>query len=202
MRHSILSIVLVALLLVLPACRSGMNERIVGSATGAGTGILLGAVFGGSLPGAVLGGVAGAVAGYIVGDYFADQRERQCCTPQSVPYDPSCAPCPRTSGEYPQSMAYTAPASGTAWQTVRVPPAEAAFQRGRHAASAPEARRSFEEALRLDPSHVEALNGLGVNQLVSGDRRAAIASFQKALRIDPGHYGARANLQWAEEWID
>ena len=52
---------------------------------------------------------------------------------------------------------------GPSGRLIRIhPDAHAAYQRGRNAASAPEARAAYVEALRVDPNHADAWNGLGM----------------------------------------
>src|SRR5919201_4934803 len=45
------------------------------------------------------------------------------------------------------------------------------------------ARRSFEEALVLDPDHEDALAGLGETVLKVGDRAAALRAFERILQL-------------------
>ncbi len=45
--------------------------------------------------------------------------------------------------------------------------------------------RKYQEALRLDPQHVPALNGLGSAQFQQGDLDAALESFQRVVQLEP-----------------
>jgi tetratricopeptide (TPR) repeat protein len=60
------------------------------------------------------------------------------------------------------------------------------------------ARKSFEAALRIDPSYVEALDALGLSQEALGDDPGAVATYQKAIALNEerqGHFtGAYVNL--------
>ncbi len=165
---------LAALLLLAPACQ--MNERMTGTAFGAGGGAVIGGVLGGA-GGAVAGGVLGGIAGYIVGDYIADQRER------GRPSVFGNAPAGQVGG-HREVAPVPAP----------VPEAQAAYERGRRAATAGEARRWYAEAARLDPRQPAPWNALGLNALLAGDREAAEAHFARALALDPDYYPARYNL--------
>lgn len=163
---------LIGLALVsLPACQ--MNERLSGTILG-GVG---GAVIGGATSGAtgvVVGGLAGALVGYLVGDYMADQRERGR---PSVWGDPGAV----------QGIRYDEPQ--------HVLQARDAYERGRSARTAPEAKRWYEESLRLNPERPEPYNMLGLNALAAGDPGAARRYFQQSLRVDPGYSQASHNLR-------
>jgi Flp pilus assembly protein TadD len=56
------------------------------------------------------------------------------------------------------------------------------------------AKAAFVEALRLDPTHFEALNDLGALALASGHRSAARTSYRQAVRCHPSHPIGRVNL--------
>lgn len=60
----------------------------------------------------------------------------------------------------------------------------------------------FEEALRLDPGFVTALNNLGVVHYARGDYVNAAACFARALAADPADENARANLQALQPYLD
>ena len=55
------------------------------------------------------------------------------------------------------------------------------------------ARKEFEEALRVDPSYVEALDALGLAQEALGDDAAAVASYQKAIVLNQERNGKFAS---------
>jgi tetratricopeptide (TPR) repeat protein len=192
MRAALLVLLTVALL-VLPACQ--MNERLSGTVIGGVGGGAIGAAAGG-VGGAVVGILAGGIAGYLVGDYIADQRER------------GRTQVFQTGGTTAQVAPQVAPQAGT-WGGESRPRgrvagikvravderARAAYERGRHALTAPEARVYFEQAIRLDPSRPAPYNALALNALYRGDRAEAERDFRKALQVDPGYYPARYNLQ-------
>jgi Flp pilus assembly protein TadD len=56
------------------------------------------------------------------------------------------------------------------------------------------AEKSYQEAIGLDPTNVEALNGLGLVQLQRRDAREAAAFFNKALKERPDYGPALLNL--------
>jgi glutathione synthase/RimK-type ligase-like ATP-grasp enzyme len=56
------------------------------------------------------------------------------------------------------------------------------------------AKAAFIEALRLDPTHFEALNDLGALASASGHRSAARTSYRQAVRCHPSHPIGRVNL--------
>ena len=56
------------------------------------------------------------------------------------------------------------------------------------------AKAAFVEALRLDPTHFEALNDLGALAFASGHRSAARTSYRQAVRCHPSHPIGRVNL--------
>ena len=58
-----------------------------------------------------------------------------------------------------------------------------------------EARKSLEEARRLDPTRAETYNNLGTVYYALGLRREATSAFERALDIQPGFTDARANLE-------
>jgi hypothetical protein len=152
---------------VLPACR--MNERLSGTIMGGVGGAALGGLATGSFGGVVVGAGIGALAGYLVGDYIADQRERGV----------------NSSNRWSGSATDVLVVNGEARD---------AYERGRRAATAEEARAAYEESARLDPTRPEPYNALGVSMLASGDRDAARAWFRRSLDADPAYGPARHNL--------
>lgn len=195
MRTTIVLLLALALL-ALPACQ--MNERMSGTAFGTGGGAVLGGLIAGSVTGVLVGGLAGGVVGYLVGDYLADQRER-CCAP--APCGPTAGACSPYAPSPCASPSYGAPCVGAvkAVDTVALQNAEAArgaVERGRRAATLPEARTCYEEAVRLDPRSAEAWNALGLVRHASGDAAGAETAFRTALKSDPAHHGAQRNLAW------
>jgi len=66
-----------------------------------------------------------------------------------------------------------------------------AAQRGGHVV---EAERLYDEALRIDPAHVDALHLLGVCRCQLGRLQEALALFERALALRPGWGIALANL--------
>lgn len=205
---------LTAVLATLPllagtGCR--MNERMTGTAGGALAGGVLGGVAAGTVGGVLIGTAGGALVGYLIGDYLADQTERcmtptqggACGVPQRQAYARPPAAQPYVTEPYvvPEeyadaraasvTVAPAAPRAGaeTAWA------ARAAYERGRSAATADEAKAAYAEAIRLDPSRPEPYNALALHALVAGDRAAARAQFTQALTVDPNYLPARLNLQ-------
>lgn len=163
-----------ALLIVLtvattPACQ--MNERLSGTIFGGVGGAVIGGVASGA-GGVVVGGLAGALVGYLVGDYLADQRERGRASVWG------------SEGQV-QGIRYDEPA--------HVLQARAAYEKGRAARTAPEAKRWYEESLRLNPQRPEPYNMLGLNALAAQDMRGAEQYFRRALEIDPAYGPARHN---------
>jgi len=57
-----------------------------------------------------------------------------------------------------------------------------------------DAKRFYQEALRLDPSFVDALNNLGVLYIRDKDYTAAQRSFEKAIQLQPGYVDSYYNL--------
>jgi len=58
-----------------------------------------------------------------------------------------------------------------------------------------EARRWWQEAVRIYPGNADALNNLGVLALQRGDRAAARFFFGRALKFSPGYVPARQGLE-------
>jgi tetratricopeptide (TPR) repeat protein len=54
-------------------------------------------------------------------------------------------------------------------------------------------RKQFEEALRIDPSYVEALDALGMAQEALGDNAGAVASYEKAIALNQARKGKFAS---------
>ncbi|MBW2609590.1 MAG: tetratricopeptide repeat protein [Deltaproteobacteria bacterium] len=57
-----------------------------------------------------------------------------------------------------------------------------------------EAKKVYQQALRLDPGHVDVLNNLGVLYIYDKEYQAAQRSFEKAIRLKPGHVDPYYNL--------
>ena len=57
-----------------------------------------------------------------------------------------------------------------------------------------DAKRFYQEALRLDPGFVDALNNLGVIYIRDKEYTAAQRSFERAVRLKPGYVDAHYNL--------
>ncbi len=57
-----------------------------------------------------------------------------------------------------------------------------------------DAKRFYQEALRLDPSYVDALNNLGVLHIRDKDYNAARRNFEKAIQLQPGYVDSYYNL--------
>ncbi len=170
MRPTAVALLILALAL-LPACQ--MNERLSGTVMGAVGGAVLGGVVSGG-GGAVVGGLAGGLIGYLVGDYLADQRERGR---------------PNVFGS-----ASDAQVAGIRGEPAYVQSARQAYERGRAARTAPEAKRWYLESLRLNPSRPEPYNLLGLNALHAGDAAQAQTYLERALEIDPPYEPAKHNL--------
>ncbi len=58
---------------------------------------------------------------------------------------------------------------------------------------------AYRTVLKLDPSHADAHNNLGIIFAKRGDFAAATEQFTEALRIDPNHRNANANLTRARK---
>ncbi|MDJ0522757.1 MAG: hypothetical protein QNJ90_11880 [Planctomycetota bacterium] len=192
MRAAALILLLVALL-VLPACQ--MNERMSGTLFGAvGGGVLGGAV--GGAGGAAVGVLGGGIVGYLVGDYLADRRERGRTEvfETGAPAFGSAPAAPAGGSVYATGSVMGVKSYATA-PTSQRDAARAAYNRGRQARTAPEARAHFEESLRLDPSRPEPWNALGLNALYRGEPTTAEQHWRTALQKDPGYYPAQHNLK-------
>ena len=59
---------------------------------------------------------------------------------------------------------------------------------------------SYRQAIQLKPTHIEALNNLGLALMETGSLNEAIASFTQALTIMPGYLKALYNLGIAWSW--
>ena len=57
-----------------------------------------------------------------------------------------------------------------------------------------DARRLYQETLKADPGHVDALNNLGVIDIHENDFLAARNRFEKAVRLNPGGVNSYYNL--------
>ena len=178
-----LPILLLLCATALPGCQ--MNERLSGTLMGGVGGGAIGAAVGG-VGGAAIGVLAGGIGGYLVGDYVADQRERG----RSQVFD---SPTTSQAGSYVSQGSAVGQVAGV---KVRVgsEAARSAYERGRQALTAPEARVYFEESIRFDPSRPEPYNALALNALYRGDRSEAERNFQQALAVDPSYAPARYNL--------
>jgi hypothetical protein len=184
MRTAAVILLLVAVL-VLPACQ--MNERMSGTLFGAVGGGVIGGAAGGA-GGAVIGVLGGGVVGYLIGDYMADRRERGRTEvfETNAPAFSADRPVYAAGAVMGVKRYAAAPTAGDA--------ARAAYENGRKARTASEARRHFEESLRLDPTRPEPWNALGLNALHRGEPSQAEAHWLKAAALDPSYYPARHNL--------
>src|SRR5947199_320418 len=61
------------------------------------------------------------------------------------------------------------------------------------------ARADFEEALRLNPTHVDALNYRALVRQEQGDLAGALADFDQAVRLNPKHYQVYNNRGLARQ---
>ena len=73
--------------------------------------------------------------------------------------------------------------------------AREAYEKGRSALTAHEAKVHFEQSIRLDPNRAAPYNALGLNALHAGDRTEAERLFKKALEVEPDHWAAKYNLE-------
>lgn len=163
-------------------CRG--SERLAGSVIGGITGITIGGSAGG-VGGAVLGGALGTAGGYLIGDYFAKGRGGRATPPPTRP-SPTQAPAVPATGSRPASHVRAAPSLGAR--------AKAAYDAGRRAGTAPEARAHYRRSIELDPTHPEPYNAIGLSYLHAGDYVQARRGFEMALERDPNHYAAQHNL--------
>jgi Flp pilus assembly protein TadD len=69
-----------------------------------------------------------------------------------------------------------------------------AYEKGRAAATAEEAKAAYEESIRLDPTRPEPWNALGLLALVQGDRALARRHLVRSLELDPAYGPALHNL--------
>jgi tetratricopeptide (TPR) repeat protein len=60
----------------------------------------------------------------------------------------------------------------------------------------PEAEKKFEEAVKADPKHANAWNGLGWASLNQGKRDAAEKAFGEVVKLEPEHPAALNGLGW------
>jgi hypothetical protein len=177
---------------VLPGCQ--MNERTTGTLAGVAGGALLGAAISGSAGAILLGAAGGGLLGYVIGDYLTDCRcggGGNSCGSCGVP--PPCGSCmvPTSPCAVPQASSLrAAPRAATPASDA----ARRAYERGRAAATAEQARAGYEESARLDPARPEPWNALGVLALAQGDQAAARSHWERALAVDAGYAPARQNL--------
>jgi len=85
----------------------------------------------------------------------------------------------------------------TTIQHENVRDAKAFYDRARHlfkSSRSQEAKKVYQEALGIDPGHVDTLNNLGVLFLNDKDYLAAQISFEKAIRLKPGYVDPYYNL--------
>ncbi len=169
MRTGVLVVVIVSLA-VLPGCR--MNERLSGTVFGGVGGLAIGGATAG-LTGALIGGVLGAVGGYLVGDYIADRRECGRC---QVFDENDCGQV-----------------GGIKVEAEHVKRARDAYERGRAASTADEARRWYLESYRLHASPAP-LNMLALGAVFAGESDQAERYLLEALELDPDYELARRNL--------
>lgn len=171
--RTLIPCLLIVALAALPACQ--MNERLSGTVLGAVAGGAIGGATGG-VGGAAIGLAAGGITGYLVGDYIADRRERG-------------------RAEVFGDATTTAPSAVMGVKEyANDDDARLAYERGRRALTAPEARAHFEKSIRLDPTQPAPYNALGLNALHRGERAEALRLFRVALQKDPGYYPAQYNL--------
>lgn len=57
-----------------------------------------------------------------------------------------------------------------------------------------EAKKLYEEIIRLDPGYIEALNNIGIIYIRDKNYTAAKQSLNKAIRLNPGHVESYYNL--------
>lgn len=77
------------------------------------------------------------------------------------------------------------------------PAAEALYERGRRFQRMgrwQDAKRHYQEALKMDPGHVNALNNLGVLYIRERNYATAQKTFEKAMRLRPKHVDPHYNL--------
>jgi tetratricopeptide (TPR) repeat protein len=60
----------------------------------------------------------------------------------------------------------------------------------------PEAEQKFQEAVKADPKHVNAWNGLGWASLNQGKREPAEKAFAEVVKLEPEHPAALNGLGW------
>ena len=58
----------------------------------------------------------------------------------------------------------------------------------------PEARKSFEKSIKMDPNYADAQNNLGVMDYIKKNYRGAIKHYQKALQLNPDSASIHSNL--------
>ncbi len=103
-------------------------------------------------------------------------------------------PKPAVGGRTSQDKAL---GSGTASRQKTNLSAEAFYEKGRRfhkSGRLPDAKRFYQEALRLDPGYVDALNNLGVLYMHDKDYPAAQKSFETAVSLKPGSVDPHYNL--------
>ncbi len=130
------------------------------------------------------------------------QYAPQYCPPQQPQYAPQYCPPPQQAPCLPPAGYGAGPRVGAVKaRNPAIVASQAAVERGRRAATLPEARAAYEEAVRLDPQSADAWNALGLARGGAGDRDGALDAFGRALRLDPGHFAAKRNLAWARSGV-
>ena len=82
-------------------------------------------------------------------------------------------------------------------QAIEVMDAKSSYERARRShkeGDLQDAKRLYEETLRRDPDHVEALNNLGVIDIREKNYPAALKRLKEAVRLRPGYADPHYNL--------